>query len=272
MGVSAKNFNKNDLEEVYNSLYKTTPETRTINCTACGYNSCENFAIAVLNGKNVKHNCIYYDKKEIENKQERWLTEQEERAAAQAKNDAEKKQERDNLSSNMQFVAAKIRTLLTEVEKNSSQVSFVQDSILKELVQVAGQLNQNLTKIASTISNFSEANDEIVKIANQTNLLSLNATIEAARAGEHGKGFAVVALEVRHLAEESKRIVEETRVREDEAATQINVVNSVAKELNTKVDGAQKQFAELVSSLTETHEKCVSIIDTLAKDATERWE
>ena len=272
MGINTEEVNKGDLEEVYNTLHKTTPESRMINCTACGYNSCELFAKAVLNGKNVKHNCIYYDKKEIEEKQENWLKEQEDRMATQRKYDEEKRVESDNLSSNMHFIADKIRNLLTEVEKNSSQVSFVQESILRELVQVAQQLNQNLTKIAGTIANFSEANDEIVKIANQTNLLSLNATIEAARAGEHGKGFAVVALEVRHLAEESKRIVEETRVREDEAATQINVVNSVAKELNTKVDDAQKQFAELVESLTETHEKCVSVIDTLAKDATKRWE
>ncbi|MCL2505973.1 MAG: methyl-accepting chemotaxis protein [Alphaproteobacteria bacterium] len=272
VNTSGESTNSKDLEDIYNSLHKTTAETRRIDCTACGYNSCAKFAAAVLHGKNVRHNCIYYDKKEIEIEEERQLKDQEERKIAQEASDAEKKAERDNLSSNMQFIADKIRNLLIEVEKNSSQVGFVQESILKELVAVAEQLNQNLTKIASTIDNFSNANDEIVKIANQTNLLSLNATIEAARAGEHGKGFAVVAIEVRHLAEESKRIVEETRVRENEAAEQINVVNSVAQELNIKVESAQKQFAELVESLTGTHEKCVNIIDTLAKDATERWE
>jgi methyl-accepting chemotaxis protein len=44
----------------------------------------------------------------------------------------------------------------------------------------------------------------ILKIANETNLLSLNASIEAARAGIHGSGFGVVAKEISRMAEESR--------------------------------------------------------------------
>ncbi|MBR6158785.1 MAG: response regulator, partial [Lachnospiraceae bacterium] len=50
------------LDEIFVSMNKLTPDSRQINCTCCGYDSCRQMAIAIHNGFNHKENCIYYEK------------------------------------------------------------------------------------------------------------------------------------------------------------------------------------------------------------------
>lgn len=87
---------------------------------------------------------------------------------------------------------------------------------VQRLEQQIAFINENTEKMETLIKNLKISSNEVIEIivmvksiAEQTNLLALNASIEAARAGDAGKGFAVVAQEVRKLAEQSKRSVEQ---------------------------------------------------------------
>ncbi|SFE61767.1 methyl-accepting chemotaxis protein [Alteribacillus iranensis] len=71
-----------------------------------------------------------------------------------------------------------------------------------EYTQVVGRLDEHSQAIVKIL-------DVITDISDQTNLLALNAAIEAARAGEHGRSFAVVSDEIRQLADESRKSVEQ---------------------------------------------------------------
>ncbi|MBR3524205.1 MAG: response regulator, partial [Lachnospiraceae bacterium] len=58
-----------ELEEIFTSMNKFTEDSRHIDCTCCGYDSCRQMATAIYNGFNHKENCIYYERtmvKELE--------------------------------------------------------------------------------------------------------------------------------------------------------------------------------------------------------------
>ncbi|MCR4924244.1 MAG: EAL domain-containing protein [Lachnospiraceae bacterium] len=49
-----------ELEMIYIEMNKLDENSRNINCSCCGYDSCKDMAIAIHNGINHKDNCIHY--------------------------------------------------------------------------------------------------------------------------------------------------------------------------------------------------------------------
>ena len=86
----------------------------------------------------------------------------------------------------------------------ANQVSTSMTSMKQKVGSVAEQILR-LSEQAAQIGGIATV---IGELAVETKMLALNAAVEAARAGEHGKGFAVVAVEVRKLADQSKKSAE----------------------------------------------------------------
>lgn len=55
-----------ELDAIFVTMNKLTPESRLINCTCCGYDSCIQMATAIHNGINHRENCIYYEKTRVQ--------------------------------------------------------------------------------------------------------------------------------------------------------------------------------------------------------------
>lgn len=51
-------------------MRKYTEESRKVNCTSCGYETCREMATAIYNGFNHRENCVYYLKREVEDEKE----------------------------------------------------------------------------------------------------------------------------------------------------------------------------------------------------------
>ena len=81
----------------------------------------------------------------------------------------------------------------------------------------------------------------ILKISNETTILSLNASVESARAGEAGKGFAVIAEQIRQLSEETKSFTEKITDIVDELNTNAKTVVD-AVDVSVKAADSQNQM------------------------------
>ncbi|WP_051340612.1 ammonium transporter [Azospirillum halopraeferens] len=112
----------------------------------------------------------------------------------------------------------------------------------------AGRTVDDLGRAAGAIGDVLRL---IREIAEQTNLLALNATIEAARAGEAGKGFVVVASEVKGLAGQTARAVEDIEhkiaaIQQEagDAVAVIRAITGVVDSLGTAVRDVGDAVAE----------------------------
>ena len=121
---------------------------------------------------------------------------------------------------------------------------------------IEGKLRQaiNSAKVVDKIDVLAQV---ILKIAEETNLLSLNAAIEAARAGESGRGFAVVAEQIRKLAEQSKDAVEGIQ----------NVTKEVTGAVNSLLDNSNLLLNFLQTDVTSDYKNFSKVANEYENDA-----
>lgn len=107
------------------------------------------------------------------------------------------------------------------------------------------------------VERIKSLSDSILQISSQTNLLALNAAIEAARAGEAGKGFSVVAEEIRKLAEDSRKTVNEIQ----------NTTNIVFEAVNNLADASRQAMAFIDNQVVEGYQELAQTGENYENDS-----
>ena len=138
----------------------------------------------------------------------------------------------------------------------------VEDSIVvmttvKEQVESSAESILILAEQAQAIGDIITSVNEI---AEQTNLLALNAAIEASRAGEHGKGFGVVAVEVKTLADQSKKAT--ARIRQ--ILSEIQKATSSAVMTTEECSKSVNTASRVISQAGDNIRSLADIIDQAA--------
>ncbi|MGG0668040.1 methyl-accepting chemotaxis protein [Lederbergia citrisecunda] len=153
----------------------------------------------------------------------------------------------------------------------ANEISVDMEKIRHSSTEV-GSIIQELIKSTSQIQ---EITNSIAGIAAQTNLLALNASIEAARAGEHGKGFAVVAEEVRKLAEQSNREVQQVETIVNDITGIIGQVEASASSSTKVVETGSRtvqQTSESLSNIAAAVSNTVQEINQISEIMSEEAE
>lgn len=168
----------------------------------------------------------------------------------------------------MEEVAASSSHSAEQAEKMATEARHViglagegSATVEKTLHGIQG-LKEKSAAIAEQILRLSEQTAQIGSITNlvsdvavQTNMLALNAAVEAARAGEHGKGFSVVAVEIRKLADQSKKSAERINTLVSGILKAINSTVMVTEEGTKTVDSNARlanQTAQTFNGVAES--------------------
>lgn len=126
---------------------------------------------------------------------------------------------------------------------------------MDQMVESTDSIQDRLAAISEKTAKISTVVTTIMKIAQQTNLISLNAAIEAENAGELGLGFAVVAKEVRRLADQtskaSKGIEQMVKEMQSAVATAVMGMDGFSEDIRGGTDAVQSVTSELGSIIDQ---------------------
>lgn len=256
-----------ELEAIFESMEKTKPENRTINCSACGYKTCKDMAAAIYNGCNTKDNCIHYIKDAVYKEK---LLAEELSAEMQEKNEVIE-MKNQQISQVVSEVAVDFDSLDTSISEMSvGNNSNAQESTgismsMSEVVSFCDGLRAALTQIQGLLVKLEENNLEITNVAEETNLLALNASIEAARAGESGRGFAIIAENIKKLADSSKDTASDSDRNKEEIQGAITNLLGDAEKLIDIIDSVNVRVTNLAAS-TEEIAASADMISSISSD------
>ncbi len=139
------------------------------------------------------------------------------------------------------------------------------DGVMHGMAEANQRMGERVLAIQKSAEQIKLATVMMVKVVDQTNLLSVNSAIEAEKAGEHGRGFRIVSEEIQRLADQSAEatlqiedIVRGMRTGVDEgvrearaAREQVEAGVTRAEDIGTELHGIMSEIERLGARFEE---------------------
>jgi methyl-accepting chemotaxis protein len=113
------------------------------------------------------------------------------------------------------------------------------------------EIDGRMTTLEQRLAEVTRANQQILSIAQQVNILAINAKIEAARAGNFGRGFAVVAEEIGLLSRKTSIAAQEITGGIAELTDSLEALKSEAVGVSQNAAAVRVDAAQADTALSE---------------------
>ena len=161
-----------EVDKIFNSMLKTTPETRNIDCNSCGYDTCYEMACMIFKGYNLKSNCVYYMKNRLH---------------SQSKNIQDLHSTLENRLSVLTEISSVLSTTVEKISESSKRSNKTLKSLINDLNSMSSVVTNfqeyfndiNISDITSEdIDNVTNLFDKLENIFNESFLSRLQANIQ----------------------------------------------------------------------------------------------
>lgn len=250
-----------ELDRAYDKMNKKSPESRKINCGACGYNNCKEMAIAIHNGTNKPANCVHYMKDQLE-----IISSNIE--AQNAKIRTKNQEISSFISEDFIQLERSIVDMITNSDNNNAQCEQI-NIAMNQMKEFCDMLEASFASIEGSLSQLEKINSNIVDVSKQTNLIAMNAAVEASRSGEAGKGFAVIAEEIKRLSDSSRDMSEHSDNNRIEIVNSVSSLLSETQRLNNEINSMTEKISQLLLSTSAVSNEA-SNVQTIAEAVKDR--